>query len=120
MVDQAVALAPTFVVLENVGNDYLGAVLNGTAIDGVTVTPLANYTADLNAALDKLKARQANGIVFGVADVTNIPLAITLPPYVTSGGQLVLVNGAPIPLLGPTGCPAGVPACPIPAPPSSR
>lgn len=115
MVDQAVALAPTFVFLENVGNDYLGAVLNGTAIDGVTVTPLANYTADLNAALDKLRARQANGIVFGVADVTNIPLAITLPPYVTSGGQLVLVNGAPIPLLGPTGCPAGVPACPIPA-----
>jgi hypothetical protein len=114
-VDQAIALNPTFVFLENVGNDYLGAVLSGTVIDGVTVTPLAPFTADYNTALSKLKAKQPNGIVFGVADVTSIPFTTTLPPYLTSGGKLVLVNGAPIPLLGPKGCPAGVPACPIPA-----
>jgi hypothetical protein len=117
MVDQAIALNPTFVVLENVGNDYLGAVLSGTFIDGVTITPVASFTADTNAALAKLKAKQAKGIVFGVADVTSIPFTTTLPPFLTSGGKLVLnpATGAPIPLLGPKGCPAGVPACPIPA-----
>jgi hypothetical protein len=113
-VDQAISLAPTFVILANFGNDYLGAVTSGTVIDGVTVTPLASFAADTNAALAKLSARQKNGIVTGVVDVTNIPFATTIPPYVTSGGKLVLVNGAPIPLLGPKGCPAGVPACPIP------
>ncbi len=114
-IDQANSLNPTFVFLEDVGNDYLGAVLSGTVIDGVTVTPLAQYTADANAALAKLAARQKNGVVFGVADVTNIPFATTLPPYLTVGGKLVLdPAGHPIPLLGPKGCPAGVPACPIP------
>jgi lysophospholipase L1-like esterase len=117
MIDQANLLNPTFTVLENVGNDYLGAVLSGTVIDGVTVTPVAQYTADINAAVAKLKSKQANGLVFGVADVTSIPFATTLPPFLTSGGKLVLnpATGAPIPLLGPKGCPTGVPACPIPA-----
>lgn len=117
MVDQAIALNPTFVFLENVGNDYLGAVLSGTILDGVTITPTAAFTADVNAALAKLKAKQPNGIVFGVADVTSIPFTTTLPPFLTSGGKLVLnpSTGQPIPLLGPKGCPAGVPACPIPA-----
>ncbi|HEX7616069.1 MAG TPA: hypothetical protein VF554_12430 [Thermoanaerobaculia bacterium] len=114
-VDQAIALSPTFVFLENVGNDYLGAVLSGTVIDGVTVTPLAPFTADYNTALTKLKAKQPNGIVFGVADVTSIPFATTLPPFLTDKGKLVLVNGAPVPLLGPKGCATGVPACAIPA-----
>ncbi|HYB54340.1 MAG TPA: hypothetical protein VEG84_10775, partial [Thermoanaerobaculia bacterium] len=61
-VDQAIALSPTFVFLENVGNDYLGAVLSGTIIDGVTVTPVAPFTADYGTALSKLKAKQSNGI----------------------------------------------------------
>jgi hypothetical protein len=116
-VDQAIALTPTFVFHENVGNDYLGAVTSGTVIDGVTVTPLAPFTADYNTTLTKLAAKQPKGIVFGVADVTSIPFTTTLPPFLTSGGKLVLnpATGAPIPLLGPKGCPTGVPACPIPA-----
>jgi hypothetical protein len=71
----------------------------------------------MNAAVAKLKARQPNGVVFGVADVTSIPFTTTLPPFLTSGGKLVLnpATGQPIPLLGPKGCPTGVPACPMPA-----
>jgi hypothetical protein len=115
MVDQAIALNPTFVFLENVGNDYLGAVLSGTVIDGVTVTPLASFTADYTAALTKLKNKQPKGIVFGVADVTSIPFTTTLPPFLTSGGKLVLVGGLPIPLLGPKGCTPPATACSIPA-----
>ncbi len=116
MVDQAIALNPTFVFLENVGNDYLGAVLSGTFIDGVTITPVASFAADTSAAVSKLAARQPKGIVFGVADVTSIPFTTTLPPFLTSGGKLVLnpQTGAPIPLLGPKNCGAA-PACPIPA-----
>jgi hypothetical protein len=115
-VDQAIALTPTFVFHENVGNDYLGAVTSGTVIDGVTVTPLAPFTADYNTTLTKLAAKQPKGIVFGVADVTSIPFTTTLPPFLTSGGKLVLnpATGAPIPLLGPK-CAVGIPACPIPA-----
>ncbi len=114
-VDQAIALNPTFVILANFGNDYLGAVLSGTFIDGVTITPLASFTADTNAAVAKLKAKQPNGIVTGVVDVTNIPFTTTLPPYVSSGGKLVLdPSGNPIPLLGPKGCATGVSACAIP------
>ncbi len=113
---QAVALNPTFVFLENVGNDYLGAVTSGTVIDGVTVTPIANFTADINTALTTLKNKQPKGIVFGVADVTSIPFATTLPPFLTSGGKLVLdPAGNPIPLLGPKGCTAPATACAIPA-----
>jgi len=116
-VDQAVSLGPSFVILANFGNDYLGAVLSGTIIDGVTVTPVASFSADTNTALAKLKARQPKGLVTGVVDVTNIPFTTTLPPFLTSGGKLVLnpATGQPIPLLGPKGCPTGVPACPIPA-----
>ena len=55
-VDQAISLSPTFVILANFGNDYLGAVLSGTVIDGVTVTPIASFAADTNAA-----AREAQG-----------------------------------------------------------
>jgi hypothetical protein len=116
-VDQAIALNPTFVILGNFGNDYLGAVLTGTVIDGVTVTPLASFTADINTALAKLKAKQPNGVVTGVGDPTNIPFTTTLPPYVFNPATLQLIldpTGKPIPLLGPKGCPTGVPACPIP------
>ncbi len=113
-VDQAVALGPSFVILANFGNDYLGAVLSGTVIDGVTVTPVASFSADTNAALAKLKARQPKGLVTGVVDVTNIPFTTTLPPFLTSGGKLVIGPSGPIPLLGPKGCGAA-PACPIPA-----
>jgi hypothetical protein len=115
-IDQAVALNPTFVFLENVGNDYLGALLTGTVIEGVTVTPIANFNADINTALTTLKNKQPKGIVFGVADITSIPFATTLPPFLTSGGKLVLdPAGHPIPLLGPKNCLGGAPACPIPA-----
>jgi hypothetical protein len=121
MVDQAIALNPTFVFLENVGNDNLLAVTDGNVIDGVTVTPVAPYTADYNAALAKLAAKQPKGIVFGSVDVTNIPFATTIPPCVFTSGPSGLTcvknpaTGQPIPLLGPKGCPTGVPACPMPA-----
>jgi len=98
-----------------VGNDYLEAVTTGTVTDGVTVTPTASFAADYTAALTKLKNKQPKGIVFGVADVTSIPFTTTLPPYLTSGGKLVLVGGQPIPLLGPKGCTAPATACAIPA-----
>ena len=115
MVDQAVALGPSFVFLGNIANDYLTALETGTVIEGVTVTPVADFTADTNAAIAKLSAKQKNGIVFGPGDPFTVPFTTTLPPYVTSGGKLVLdPTGKPIPLLGPR-CSVGIPVCPIPS-----
>jgi phospholipase/lecithinase/hemolysin len=121
-VDQALALNPTFIFVEMVGNDYLGAVTAGDIRDGVTITPVSVYTAAVNAALTKLKTKVANGIIFTSADVTNIPFSTALPPFFTNNGVLVLVNGAPIPLLGPKStadptkpCTAPKGGCPIPA-----
>ena len=113
-VDQALALNPTFVIVEEVGDDYLGAVLTGDIRDGVTITSKDQFTADVNAALTKLKTKVTGAMIFTTADILNIPFATTIPPVVTSGGKPVLVNGAPISLLGPKGCETGVTACAMP------
>jgi len=95
--DQASAQRPTFMTVWIGGNDVLGAVLDGTP---ASLTPLADFTRDYNALLDKLVAANPNtGIVVGsVADVTAITYANTIPP--------VLINPATnLPVLGPTGAP---------------
>jgi len=61
-----------------------------------------------------MKAAQGGtgkGIAQTIPDVTTLP-------YFTAVKPVIGVNpatGAPIYVLGPTGCPAGVPACPVPA-----
>ncbi|MDL1950128.1 SGNH/GDSL hydrolase family protein [Acidobacteria bacterium ACD] len=51
------------------------------------------------------------GVAATIPDVTTLP-------YFTAVSPILGVNpatGAPITVLGPTGCPSGVPACPVPA-----
>ena len=116
-VDQAIALNPTYVILANFGNDYLGAVTSGTVIDGVTVTPLASFTTDTNAAVAKLKARQPRRPRDRGRGHHEHPVHDDAAAVLTSGGKPVFnpARRGPIPLLGPKGCATGVPACPIPA-----
>lgn len=95
--DQALALNPTFISVWIGGNDVLGAVLAGTP---AALTPIEDFTRDYNALLDRLVAGAPNAgmVVGGVADVTALPFANTIPP--------VLVNPAtnqPVP--GPGGQP---------------
>ena len=95
--DQALALHPTFISIEIGGNDVLGAVLAGTP---AVLTPLADFRRDYDLLLTKLTtgAPNAGMVAMGVADVTVIPFATTIPP--------VLVNPATNqPVLGPDGKP---------------
>ncbi len=95
--DQALALNPTFISVWIGGNDVLGAVLAGTP---AALTPLADFTRDYNLLLDRLVAGAPNAgmVVGGVADVTALPYANTIPPF--------LVNPATnLPVPGPGGQP---------------
>ena len=119
--NQALALNPNFITLGIVGNDILTAGGAGFFLDGVTATPLAVFTAKYNAVAAALKATGRNGVFIGTPQVGLIPLASTLPRFVLNPATNtpILVNGQPIPLLGPGNaafpCPAAQPACALPA-----
>ncbi len=111
---QAASLKPTFAIIGLFGNEALGAATSGTVIDGVTLPSAATYAASYKTIVDTLKAAQGG---------TGIGIAVTLPDiptiaHFTAKSALLGVNpatGAPIYVLGPTGCPTGYPACPVPA-----
>jgi hypothetical protein len=104
-VAQAASLAPTFVTLWIGNNDVLGAVVRGTAVDGVTLTPVASFKSAYEQVAAALKATGASVIAANLPDVTAIPFATTLRAVVTDPltGEPVLVNGQTVPLLGSTG-----------------
>jgi len=102
---QAAALKPTFVTLWIGNNDVLAAAVSGRAIDGVTLTPTAIFRSNFQQIITALRNIGAKTIVANIPDVTTIPYVTTIKPYVVdpSTGQAVLVNGRPVPLIGPTG-----------------
>ncbi|HVR99927.1 MAG TPA: SGNH/GDSL hydrolase family protein [Thermoanaerobaculia bacterium] len=102
---QAVALHPTFVTLWAGNNDALSAALAGRVIEGVTLTPLADFTADYQAVVSALSGAGARLAIANIPDVTSIPFVTTLPPVVINPQtqQPVIVNGNPVPLIGPNG-----------------
>ena len=108
---QAAALKPTFLIVSAGSNDILGAAEYATPIDGVTMTPLPIFqakTAQVMAALKAAQGGTAKG--FFVSLATSIPFIDTLSPIL----GINPATGAPIYALYDT-CPAGIPACPIPA-----
>ncbi len=112
-VDQAIALHPTFIAIWIGGNDFLGAVGAGSPAG---LTPLATFTTQYGAMLDKLVAGAPSaGMVVGTLpnNFLAVPLTSTLPT-VAIGPNLapIIVNGAPIPLFTilPDGTPGPLPA----------
>ena len=111
---QAASLKPTFVILGVFGNEALGAATSGTVIDGVTLPSAAVYAASYKTIVDTMKAAQGG---------TGVGVAATLPDipsiaYFSAVSPIIGVNpstGAPIYVLGSTGCGSGVPACSVPA-----
>jgi lysophospholipase L1-like esterase len=84
---QAIALDPTFLTLWIGNNDILGAAVYATPIDGVTMTPIANFEAMYAAAMQALTARTtADMVVFTLPDVTAIPFVTTIRPYLDIPG----------------------------------
>lgn len=81
-VGQAAALQPTFISVWIGNNDVLGAVTSGRVIEGVTLTPIAEFTVAYETLLDTLIAAAPNAgmVTATVPPVTEIPFASTIPP----------------------------------------
>ena len=103
---QAAALSPTFISLWIGNNDALGAATNGIT---QLLTPAATFNAIYSDLVSSLKAAAPNAkmVAANIPDVTSIPFVTTLPPVVLNPqtNQPLLVNGAPVPLLGEDGDP---------------
>ena len=102
---QALALQPTFVSLWIGNNDVLGAALAGRVIEGVTITPVAQFEADYKAVVNAVTASGAKMAIANIPEVTGIPYVVTIPFVVVNPAtnQPVIVNGNVVPLIGPNG-----------------
>jgi lysophospholipase L1-like esterase len=104
-VAQALASNPSVITLWIGNNDVLGAAVRGRAVDGVTLTPAAEFRTYYQAVVDALRRSGARIFAANLPDVTSIPYVTTIPPVVVNPttAQPVLVNGQPVPLVGPSG-----------------
>ncbi len=110
---QAASLKPTFVMIYIGNNDIFGAVEAGTAIEGVTLTPMSVINPKLDTIFGTLKAAQAGtgkGIVLNIGDFAAVPFVNTVSPILGINPS----TGAPIFALSTVGCPTGVPVCGVP------
>ncbi|MEM7052751.1 MAG: SGNH/GDSL hydrolase family protein [Acidobacteriota bacterium] len=101
----AAAQQPTFASVWIGNNDVLGAATSGIVIEGVTVTPVAQFRADYRQIVGTLAAVGADLVLATIGNVTAIPFVTTLPPVVVdpNTSQPVILNGQPVPLIGPNG-----------------
>ncbi len=72
--EQAIGLQPTFMTVWIGNNDELGAVLSGTAIDGVTMTPVEIFAGLYNNAIGALATNTTADIV-----LINLPYSTEIP-----------------------------------------
>jgi len=101
-VQQALGLHPTFVTLWIGNNDALRAATSGTAIEGVTLTPTAQFDTEYRTLVGAIAGSGAKLAVATIPDVTSIPFVTTLSRFVPNPatGQPILINGNPVPLVG--------------------
>src|SRR4051812_46622632 len=102
---QGLSLKPTFVTLWIGNNDVLGAATSGIVIPGVTLTPVEQFQADYTAVVTAIASTGAKMAVANIPDVTSTPFVTTVPRIVVNPAtnQPVLINGQPVPLIGPNG-----------------
>lgn len=102
---QGLSLRPTFVTLWIGNNDALAAATSGVVIEGVTLTPLAQFETDYRAVAAAVASTGAKMAIANIPNVTSIPFVTTLTRFVPNPatGQPVLINGQPVPLIGPNG-----------------
>jgi lysophospholipase L1-like esterase len=101
---QGLSFNPTFVTLWIGNNDALGAATRGIVND-LTLTPAATFEAELKLVTDAIAARGAKMAIANIPNVTSIPFVNTVPRILVNPAtmQPVLVNGNPVPLIGPDG-----------------
>lgn len=102
---QAVALNPTFVTIWIGNNDVLAAATSGVVVEGVTLTPVAQFETDFRTLVGALAVPNRGLAIATIPDVTSIPFVTTIARVVVNPAtnQPVLVNGQPVPLIGPNG-----------------
>jgi lysophospholipase L1-like esterase len=105
---QGLALKPTFVTLWIGNNDALAAATSGIAVEGVTLTPTAQFDAEYRAVVNAITvtANVKQLAVANIPDVTSIPFVTTIPRFLVNPRTNQLVRdpgGNPIPLIGPDG-----------------
>ena len=100
-VDEANSLGPDLVAFWGGANDALDAVLAGVAIEGVTLTPVDAFAASYNEVMAGLASPGRTVVAFNIPQ--DLPFTTTIPPVVVNPATLqpVIVNGQPVPLLGP-------------------
>jgi lysophospholipase L1-like esterase len=95
---QAIALDPTFVTLWIGSNDVLGGVTSGTPIDGVTMTPVDVFSTLYPQAVGALvQSTSADIVLFTLPDVTKVPFANIIPPFLEIPGLGI------VPIMGSNG-----------------
>lgn len=101
----AAAQQPTFASVWIGNNDVLAAATSGLVIEGVTLTPVAEFQADYQTILGALAQGGAQLVVATLPNVTAIAFVNAIPPVVVDPvtRQPVLIGGQPIPLIGPSG-----------------
>ncbi|MGE0452827.1 MAG: SGNH/GDSL hydrolase family protein [Vicinamibacteria bacterium] len=104
-VEQAIALRPSVITLWIGNNDVLGAAVRGRAIDGVTLTPAAAFRSSYEQIVAALKPTGASIVAANLPDVTTIAFVTAISRFATNPatGQPVLIDGQPVPLIGPSG-----------------
>jgi lysophospholipase L1-like esterase len=102
---QAMLYNPTFVTIWIGNNDVLAAATSGVVVEGVTLTPVAQFETDFRTLTSTLASTNARMAIATIPDVTVIPFVNTLSRFVPNPatGQPLLVNGQPVPLIGPNG-----------------
>lgn len=96
VLQQAASLKPSFVTIFIGNNDILGAAGVGVALEGVTLTTKASFTANLQTIVDTMKAAQsgtAKGVLLNLGDVTSIPFTTTISPYIPGTNNTVTFLG---------------------------
>ncbi len=105
-IEQAVLSQPTFITVWLGNNDALAAATSGVVIEGLTLTPAAEFETDFRQAIGALAQTGANMAIATIPDVTAIPFVTALAPVLVDPAtqQPILgPGGAPIPLIGPDG-----------------
>ncbi len=107
MVDQALALHPTFISVWIGANDVLGYATSGgtkgTDQTGTLPTDVNFFGAVYTQTMDSLLAGAPNAkfVVANIPDVSAIPFFTTIPPVVVdpTTGSALIVGGQPVPLI---------------------
>jgi lysophospholipase L1-like esterase len=103
---QAVGLQPTFATVWIGNNDALAAATSGLVIEGVTLTSAGAFETRFRSLVGTLRsATSARLALATIPNVTTIPFVTTVPAVIINPAtnQPLLINGAPVPLLGPNG-----------------